>query len=72
MQVVQADPNAKAWRQAYVTALTQDAGGEQALRDRGWQTSQLLSEEGFPLEAGIAERSLRGLRDGWTIDSIVD
>eukprot|EP00966_Prymnesium_polylepis_P318934 7366358-Prymnesium_polylepis.1 len=50
MQVVKDDPNAKAWRQAYVAALTQDAGGEQALREGGGQTNQLLSEEGFPLE----------------------
>eukprot|EP00966_Prymnesium_polylepis_P024128 555761-Prymnesium_polylepis.1 len=41
-----------------MAALTQDAGGEQALREGGGQTSQLLSAEGFPLEAGMVERSL--------------
>ena len=67
MRVVQADPNAKALRQAYMAALTQDAGGEQALREGGGQTNQLLSEEGFPLEAEMVESSLR---DGWILHSI--
>eukprot|EP00966_Prymnesium_polylepis_P242145 5599857-Prymnesium_polylepis.1 len=72
MQRVRADPNAEAWRRAYMTAFTQDAGGEQELQEGGGRASQLLTMEGFPLEVEAVERQLRGLRDGWLLHSIVD
>eukprot|EP00966_Prymnesium_polylepis_P037511 870779-Prymnesium_polylepis.1 len=57
MQRLRADPNAEAWRQAYMAALTQDAGGAQALQEGGGRTNQLLNKEGFPLEVEMVKRS---------------
>eukprot|EP00966_Prymnesium_polylepis_P255429 5901570-Prymnesium_polylepis.1 len=40
--------------------------------ERELAAAGVTTREGFPLEVGMVERSLHGLRDGWAIDSIVD
>ena len=62
MAIVRDDPNAAAWRLAYIAALAEDAGGEDALRQDGGRARLFLSDDGYPLEVDMVERSLR---DGW-------